>query len=197
MFLKSRIEELIVLPVLLAASAFTQITNTTQPAPTTGPGGAGDPGIRGGSPGAGKPFASGMTTGDLAFFNITAVTTFKEVEAVASGLGPRFNLNSCAGCHALPAVGGSSPPTGNPQVVLAPSMAPGNSIPSFLAINGPVRVVRMVKNADGTPNGGVKDIFTIAGRHDSPPGCQYHPAELSLPRVTSSFAFRLPLLARA
>jgi hypothetical protein len=106
-----------------------------------------------------------LTIGDLAFFNITASPTFSEVEAVANGLGPRFNLDSCAGCHAYPVVGGSSPPTSNPQVVRAPSIAPGNSIPNFLTINGPVREVRMVKNSDGTPNGGV---LTFGAREKFP-----------------------------
>src|SRR2546425_3563688 len=35
---------------------------------------------------------------------------------------------------------------------------------------GPVREARFVKNADGTPDGGVHDLFTIAGRSDAP-GC--------------------------
>src|SRR6266481_5886083 len=67
-----------------------------------------DPGIRGGPPGAGQPFASGLTAGDLSFFNDPGLAQFSQVEAVADGLGPRFNLDSCAGCHIFPAVGGSS-----------------------------------------------------------------------------------------
>ena len=35
------------------------------------------------------------------------------------GLGPRFNLDSCGGCHAAPAIGGTSPAV-NPQVAKAP-----------------------------------------------------------------------------
>ena len=70
-----------------------------------------DPGIRSGPPGAGQPFSSGMSAGDMAFFTSIATATFTEVESVANGLGPRFNLDSCGGCHAFPAVGGSSPPT--------------------------------------------------------------------------------------
>ena len=56
-----------------------------------------DPGIRGGPPGAGQPFASGLTAGDLSFFNDPGLSQFSEVEAVDDGLGPRFNLDSCAG----------------------------------------------------------------------------------------------------
>src|SRR5690349_6204428 len=83
-----------------------------------------DPGMRPGPPGAGQPFATGLTAGYLAFFNNVGLPQFTQVEAVADGLGPRFNLDSCSGCHAFPAVGGSSPPTNNPQVVRAPTMAP-------------------------------------------------------------------------
>ena len=62
-----------------------------------------DPGIRNGAPGAGQPFATGLSAGQLAFFNSNGIPEFTEVEAVADGLGPRFNLDSCAGCHAFPA----------------------------------------------------------------------------------------------
>ena len=34
------------------------------------------------------------------------------------GLGPRFNLDSCGGCHSQPAIGGTSPAV-NPQVAVA------------------------------------------------------------------------------
>jgi CxxC motif-containing protein (DUF1111 family) len=150
--------------------------------------GPSDPGVRGGSPGAGKAI-SGLTAGELSFFNTQATSTFNEVEAFADGLGPRFNLDSCAGCHAFPAVGGSSPPRNNPQVVRAPIMAPGNTVPPFLAMNGPVREVRFVKNPDGSPDGGVHDIFTISGRSDSPAGCSISQPNFS---NTSNIIFRIP-----
>src|SRR5260370_10137865 len=75
-----------------------------------------DPGPRGGAPGAGTPVA-GLTAGESDFFVKVATPTFNEVETVAQGLGPRFNLNSCAGCHAQPAVGGSRP-SPNPHATL-------------------------------------------------------------------------------
>ena len=109
-----------------------------------------DPGIRGGAAGAGAPIA-GLTAGELDFFSNHGVQQFTQVEAVADGLGPRFNLDSCSGCHIHPAVGGSSPLHNNPQVIRAPIMAPGNTIPPFLALNGPIREVRFVHNPDGTP----------------------------------------------
>src|SRR2546425_8875323 len=171
-----------------------------------------DPGIRGGPPGAGQAFASGLTAGDLSFFNDPGLSQFTQVEAVADGLGPRFNLDSCAGCHIFPAVGGSSPPTNNPQVVRAPTMAPGSTVPSFLNINGPVREVRFIRKTNGTdrslrPGSGQDDdggsddrhgaldgqvhaIFTIVGRSDNPAGC-----EISQPNFsnTSNLIFRIQI----
>src|SRR5262245_8870712 len=66
-----------------------------------------DPGVRGGTAGAGGPLP-GLTIKEGKFFD-SGRDDFLEVEAVADGLGPRFNLDSCAGCHAQPAIGGTSP----------------------------------------------------------------------------------------
>jgi hypothetical protein len=82
-----------------------------------------DPGVRGGAPGAGQPIA-GLTPGELGYFTNHGAPEFNTVETVADGLGPRFNLDSCGGFHVHPAVGGSSPPTNNPQVVRASLMVP-------------------------------------------------------------------------
>jgi CxxC motif-containing protein (DUF1111 family) len=146
-----------------------------------------DPGVRPGPAGAGTAIA-GMTGGEQDFFTNHGVPTFNEVEAVADGLGPRFNLNSCAGCHAQPAVGGSSPAI-NPQVATASSMAAGNTLPAFLTLNGPVREVRFIHNPDGTPDGGVHDIFTITGRPDAPAGCAITQPNFS---NTNNIIFRIP-----
>jgi hypothetical protein len=45
-----------------------------------------------------------------------------------------------------------------------------NVIPSFIQRDGPVREARFIRNPDGTPDGGVHNVFTIAGRSDAP-GC--------------------------
>jgi CxxC motif-containing protein (DUF1111 family) len=147
-----------------------------------------DPGIRSGTLGAGQPMA-GLSAGELDYFTTHGIPQFTEIEAVANGLGPRFNLDSCGGCHAFPAVGGSSPPMNNPQVIRAALMAPGNTVPHFLASNGPVREVRFKTNPNGTPDGGVHAIFTIAGRSDKPAGCT-----ISQPNFSDSnnIVFRVP-----
>lgn len=106
---------------------------------------------------------------------------------MASGLGPRFNGDSCSGCHAQPSSGGSSP-TSNPQFAMAARAGAVNAIPLFLREDGPVRIVREVLNADGTPAGGVLNLFTIAGRSDSP-GCKLAPPDFS---HVENFRFRIP-----
>src|SRR5207247_10048736 len=131
-----------------------------------------DPGARGGPPGAGDALP-GLTSAELEFFR-AGLEQFVEVEDVKDGLGPRFNLDSCGGCHAQPAVGGSSPSV-NPQVAVATRNGARNTVPSFIKLDGPVREVRFQykDKADGTRDGGTRDggghnLYTIAGRTDAP-----------------------------
>ena len=149
------------LKILIAAVTSTSLCFAT----VTMFGGQNDPGIRRGPAGAGHALAGlPPQSPELAFFSDPGLSQFTQVEAVTDGLGPRFNLDSCAGCHIFPAVGGSSPAAdfispdgtrGNPQVGRQPIMAPGSTVPPFLAQNGPVREVRFVRNSNGTPDGGV------------------------------------------
>jgi hypothetical protein len=138
-----------------------------------------DPGPRGGTPGAGQALANV----DLGFFN-AAKRAFEEVDTVANGLGPRFNMNSCAGCHAQPVTGGSSPKT-NPQVAVAILDGAKNKVPGFITINGPVREARFIHKPDGTLDGGVYDLFVITGRWDAP-GCHIAAAFPVHPCVSNS-----------
>jgi CxxC motif-containing protein (DUF1111 family) len=138
-------------------------TTTTSPSPSFSsptPGQAQDPGVRDGA-GAGDPLP-GLTANQLAFFN-AGKAAFNSAEDVADGLGPRMNLDSCGGCHAQPAAGGTSPAS-NPQIAFASLDGGTDTVPAFLSANGPVREVRFVRNPDGTPDGGVHAIFTITGR---------------------------------
>src|SRR6266850_8096030 len=123
-----------------------------------------DPGPRGGAAGAGAPIA-GLSATELELFK-AGKDDFEEEENAPDGLGPTMNLDSCAGCHLHPAVGGTSP-AANPQVAFARAKGARNTVPSFISPKGPVREARFVKNADGTPDGGVHDLFTIAGRADA------------------------------
>src|SRR5262245_30125098 len=123
-----------------------------------------DPGVRGGAPGAGGPIA-GLTSNELQFF-FNGREDFEEEEGVGDCLGPRFNLDSCGGCHIQPDIGGTSPSV-NPQVALATAGGAHNTVPSFITTNGPVREARFVKKADGTADGGVHALYVVAGRVDS------------------------------
>ena len=71
-----------------------------------------DPGPRSGPAAAGNYYST-LNSSEQYFFN-QAVSRFMEVDSVAGtipgenglGLGPTFNGNSCAMCHAQPAIGG-------------------------------------------------------------------------------------------
>ncbi len=147
-----------------------------------------DPGVRGGAAGAGAPIA-GLTQTELAFFN-AGKDDFEEEEGIDDGLGPTMNLGSCAGCHLHPAVGGTSPAV-NPQVAFATANGAANTVPSFITPKGPVREARFVRNADGTPDGGVHDLFTIAGRSDAP-GCVLAQPDFEKQLARRNVIFRIP-----
>lgn len=147
-----------------------------------------DPGVRGGPPGAGLAIP-GVTSNETAFFNAGA-EAFAEIDGVPDGLGPRFNLDSCAGCHAQPAMGGSSPAV-NPQVQAANRNGAINVIPSFVTANGPIREARFVRNPDGTPDGGVHTLFVIAGRADAP-GCNIAQEDFETQLARHNVVFRIP-----
>jgi CxxC motif-containing protein (DUF1111 family) len=159
-----------------------------------------DHGPRGGPPGAGAPIAN-LSDDQLRFFTTaTGQFTEVEGVVLTSpgngGLGPTFNGNACGMCHSQPATGGTSPAV-NPQVAMAALLRPSspNMVPFFVTPTGPVREARFkyfysspgdgASNLFGSlfgsrfagaldlddPDGGVHDLFTIAGRSDAPAGC--------------------------
>jgi CxxC motif-containing protein (DUF1111 family) len=145
---------------------------------------------------------AGLTPADLAFCQ-NAFIRFQETDSVSgtlvdgpnpgSGLGPTFNGNSCAQCHAQPGIGGSSPgltspqvPVPNPQVALATLDGASNSLAilPFITAAGPIREVRFASD------GGVHGLFTIAGRSDAP-GCTA--ADAPQPNFAgNTISFRIP-----
>ena len=158
-------------------------------------GGAQDPGVRGGPPGAGTPIA-GLTSGQLAFFN-AGLTNFAEIDSVTgtipntgNGLGPRYNGEGCAQCHAQPATGGTSPST-NPQVAAATDQGATNQVPSFVTINGPIREARFPYLPSGQPDGGVHNLYTITGRTDAP-GCDIQQPNFAQAQQQGNLIFRIP-----
>jgi CxxC motif-containing protein (DUF1111 family) len=162
-----------------------------------------DPGVRGGAAGAGSPLASvaaNNPVGSLAFFN-DALEAFEEVDTIADGgLGPRFNENSCAVCHAQPAVGGTSPAV-NPQfTVISSGVASSatNVRPAFVLQNGPVREARFPfffdvnGNANvNDPNGGVEDLFTISGLAGAG-ACNIQQPSFAQAAAVNNLIFRIP-----
>jgi CxxC motif-containing protein (DUF1111 family) len=147
-----------------------------------------DPGVRGGPAGAGGPLP-GLTPAELAFFQ-AGLATFLEVEAVKDGLGPRFNLDTCSGCHAQPAIGGTSPSV-NPQIAAATKGGATNVVLFFLSPNGPVREARFKFKPDGARDGGVHNLFTIAGRTDAP-GCVLAQPDFRREAARHNLIFRIP-----
>jgi len=127
-----------------------------------------DPGVRGGSPGAGGPLP-GLSADELAFFN-DGLTRFVTVESVSggrnNGLGARFNSNSCLSCHGQPTVGGSSPAS-NPLIAVATLNGAKNTVPWFITARGPIREARFKRSPDGAQDGSVHDLFVITGRSDA------------------------------
>lgn len=164
-----------------------------------------DPGVQSAGRGTGATLINPADDphGFTAFFN-DGLARFQEVEVVSgganNGLGPRFNLNQCSGCHTQPAVGGSSPAT-NPQFqAISDGMASGstNTIPSFITANGPTREARFpfFFNSNGSPNtnspnGGVEDLFTVSGRPDAG-SCSLTQPSFSAAQQTNNIIFRIP-----
>ena len=187
-----------------------------------------DPGPRTGTEtGWGQPI-SGLSPAELASFK-QGIARFADVVSVngtepgaaGKGLGPRFNLNSCGGCHAQPSVGGTSPRV-NPQIAVAKEYGAENSIPAFIKADGPVRVVRFSRGPGGPPpglgpgpggrgpggrgapgrgpaggpppgppDGGVHDLFVIAGRKDAA-GCSISQPDFAAEIARNNAFFRIP-----
>ena len=193
-----------------------------------------DPGVRGGSPGAGGPI-KGLQPNELALY-YEGVARVTQLEAVcdtcndvtlgsntgedanlatltnSSGLGARFNGDQCSVCHQQPAIGGSGgflvpnpqDPSNryrtpeNPMFDLIPHRKGAqNYVPSFITRFGPIREVRYQRKPDGTPDGGVHQLFTVVGRSDiGSSGCTVN--DLPQPDFETEFrrgnlSFRIPL----
>jgi CxxC motif-containing protein (DUF1111 family) len=164
--------------------------------------GAKDPGVRTGLVNAGTAFST-LTSSQLQYFQ-DGQTRFQAVDQVANGLGPTFNSNGCAGCHAQPAPGGTSPSTSqypnigpNPQIEAGTANGASNSIPFFITADGPVREARfpfIVSTSGGvthTPDGSVHALFTITGRQDAV-GCTLAQPNFEQMQQLNDLIFRIP-----
>ena len=147
-------------------------------------------------PRAGGPI-DGLTPAQIQNFNtgllfagIPHSVQGTEPGAPVDGLGPRFNHNNCLACHAQPAPGGTSPAL-NPEVAVATEFGATNTIPFFVKADGPVREARFRRNPDGTPDGGVHNLFTITGRSDAV-GCSLSQPDFEEAARNDNLSLRIP-----
>ena len=139
----------------------------------------------------------GLTSEQLAFF-ANGLSQFTEEEGVTltspgnGGLGPTFNADSCGACHSQPVFGGTSPSAKaypyvgqNPEYTVGQLMGGSNTIPFFVTPDGPVREARFKSD------GGVHDLFTIAGRSDAP-GCSMTQPDFAAAYANGNLIFRIP-----
>jgi CxxC motif-containing protein (DUF1111 family) len=134
----------------------------------------------------------------------------------SSGLGVRFNGDQCTACHNQPALGGSGGfmvpnPQDPPQLhrvpenpmfdLMAHRKGAVNKVPSFIQQYGPVREVRFARKPDGTPDGGVHQLFSVVGRSDvfpegQPGSCtnsDLPPTDFESEYRRGNVRFRIPL----
>ena len=124
-----------------------------------------DPGIRreGGPGGTGLP---GMNDAESQLFFQSFASFAGNLSSISDGFGPRFNGASCTQCHTHPSLGGTSPPSSNPQVATVESLAAiggRNVLPSFIENDGPIREARLKRRPNGSPDGSVHQLFVISG----------------------------------
>ena len=160
-----------------------------------------DPGPRPGpQPGTGAGHPIPGLPADQVTFWVDGLILFGDTVSVKgtlsgeplAGLGPAFNGNSCLLCHSQPAIGGSSPAQ-NPQIGIANLDGATNTIPPFLTAAGPVLEARFIHNADGSPDGGVHDLFTITGRVDAPANCTLAQPDFVTQLQNGNISLRIPI----
>src|ERR1700743_3558451 len=174
----------VALGVAMSIANKAQAASVSDPGPRTGAAAAGGP-----LPGLGADEIKFFKAAKAQFILIDSITGSIKGEG-GSGLGPRFNGNVCSACHIHPAVGGSSPRI-NPQVAMATLDGARNVLPYFVTKDGPVREARFVLNPDGSPDGHVHQLFTIAGRSDAP-GCTLAQPNFNAQRALNNVALRIP-----
>jgi CxxC motif-containing protein (DUF1111 family) len=133
---------------------------------------------------------------------------FPQSHTNSNGLGARHNADQCLLCHAQPVLGGSGgfivPNPGdpvpqraeNPQFRLVPHrFGRENQVPSFEKQYGPIREVRFKRQPDGTPDGGVHQLWTVRGSNNDPtiPNCELHQPDFAKEAKAGNLAFRIPL----
>ena len=157
-----------------------------------------DPGPRGGDAGAGDTYPELLKDPSNPLnklFKAGQDEFIKQDQVVDDGLGPRMNLDNCFGCHANPASGGSSPDPNHQFSFLGPKST--DTLPSFITEHGPTREVRFKQIRDPKnggpvgPDGGVHDLFTIAGMKGAE-NCKLKQPEFEEELRHNNVIFRIP-----
>ena len=107
-----------------------------------------------------------------------------------SGWVRALTETAAQGATLIQQLGGSSPPV-NPQIRMATLDGASNSIPFFITANGPVREARFALNPDGTLDGAVHQVFTIAGRTDAG-SCTAPQPDFASQMASGNVGFRIP-----
>jgi CxxC motif-containing protein (DUF1111 family) len=148
-----------------------------------------DPGPRAGVS-AGGPIDN-LTPGELKLFNDGQAVFAKTDTVAGDGLGPRMNLDSCAGCHAQPAVGGTGTKP-NPQSQIIKRLGLKNTLPFFITPDGPTREARFQRTSTGALDGGVHNLFTIVGAAGAG-GCQLTQPDFEANKKNEIFRIPTPV----
>jgi len=133
---------------------------------------------------------------------------FPQFHTNSNGLGARHNADQCFSCHGQPTLGGSGGflvpnpadktprQAENPQFGLVPKRyGRQNTVPSFELQYGPIREVRFKHKPDGTPDGGVHQLWTVRGSTNDPtiPNCALTQPDFESEYKAGNLAFRIPL----
>ena len=133
---------------------------------------------------------------------------FPQFHTNSNGLGARHNADQCFSCHGQPVLGGSGGflvpnpadktprQAENPQFHLVPHRyGRQNIVPSFEKQFGPIREVRFKRKPDGTPDGGVHQLWTVRGSTNDPtiPNCALTQPDFEAEQKAGNLAFRIPL----
>jgi CxxC motif-containing protein (DUF1111 family) len=133
---------------------------------------------------------------------------FPQFHTNSNGLGARHNADQCFACHGQPVLGGSGGflvpnpadktprQAENPQFNLVPHRyGRQNIVPKFEQQYGPIREVRFKRKPDGTPDGGVHQLWTVRGSTNDPtiPNCALTQPDFAGEEKAGNLAFRIPL----
>src|SRR5262249_12767505 len=133
---------------------------------------------------------------------------FPQSHTNSNGLGARHNADQCFICHAQPTLGGSggfivpNPGQGTPMQPEKPlfrvvplRFGKQNVVPSFEQQFGPIREVRFQFNPDGTPDGGVHQLWVVTGIKTDPTltKCSLTQPNFAAQLAAGNLSFRIPL----